>query len=129
MKLLMLKRVYAFRCSHDTFVALTKSYSSSQRVFKDFRVIPPSNIPTNLGCIGGCSFKSYVVDTDVYMDYLQNLFLKKGGKIMNQEFSNIADVINILHTYSIHHSLIVKHKLSSLNVKYDAIVNCVGINR
>jgi hypothetical protein len=65
-----------------------------------YKVIEHKDVPPQLGCIGGFSFQSFVVDTDVYLQFLLNQFTNEGGKLKVKELSNNAEVFRI----SIKHS-------------------------
>jgi hypothetical protein len=58
-------------------------------------VIAPKDIPPQISCIGGFSFQSFVVDTDVYLHFLLTQFTQEGGKLEIKELTNNGELLSI----------------------------------
>jgi hypothetical protein len=59
-------------------------------------VIDAKDVPSQITCIGGYSFKSFTVDTDEYLNFLLKQFTQEGGKVCVKDLNNLEELLSIL---------------------------------
>ena len=73
------------------------------KILKNFQTIPTSQLPENY--IKGYITQTYLIDSSVFVDYLQGWFKKLGGKIIEKDLKTITEV----------------------DTQFKTIINCSGV--